>query len=169
MNMLWSTIAIVVIILGVCAYRWWQSQRHMLQLVLGFPVIQKAAFNNVEQEGLEIPPLDDVRAKQYFQTVQKFGCAYTIELSSDKSQFIHHISGNAPGRPARFVMESMLLLMATILSQLKEAGINTEAADDKSEEKFFVFEQSALGTTHLEFKLSESQQTALQTVIASKP
>jgi hypothetical protein len=168
MNMLWPAIALVVIIVGALAYVWWQSQRHMIQLVLGFPAIQKAALNNVQQESQEFSP-EDIWPKQYFQTVQKFGCAYTIECSADKSQFVHHLSGKAPGKSAKFVMENMLLLMAVILSQLKKAGIDPDAANAEPKEKFFVFEQSDSGTQHLEFKLTASQQTALQAAVASKP
>lgn len=172
MNLLWFSIAVVVIVLGVCVYQWWQSMQNIRQLVQRFPVIQKAAFENVQSESTIISSLEDARAamrRQYFQTVQKFGCAYTIDYSADQSQFVHHVSGKAPGKPIKFVMENMLLLMATILSQLEEAGIKTESTDKEPKEKFFAFEQSDLGTIHLEFKLSESQQTALQAVIASKP
>lgn len=94
---------------------------------------------------------------QYRSTRQGFGMAYTI--TREDAGFTHHISGKAPGRDQRFLVERMLLLMAELTRQFQQSGIGDAV-------KFDV-EESGLGTHHLNFRLTPEQQNALGALLQS--
>ncbi len=161
--MLWIILAVVAAIAAFAFYRSRISTQHLQQLGLGFVRIQRGAFENIKDETHGSSPAgllaDSQRLlqTQYFKTVQGFGLAYTIDYAREKSRYVHHLSGKSPGKPAQFVAENMLLIMGMLLTQLKEANIETGG--------LFAVEQSDLGTQHLEFELTAQQQQALRALV----
>ena len=164
--MIWIILIIIVAIAAFAYYRSRISTQHLQQLGLGFVRIQRHALENIKDETHDSSPEELIRESQrtlehqYFKTVQGFGLAYSIEFAREKSRYIHHLSGKAPGKSAQFVAENMLLIMGMLLTQLKEANVESKG--------LFAIEQSDLGTQHLEFALTPEQQRDLREVISQK-
>ena len=165
--MLWILFLIILAVVAFFAYRSRISTQHLQQLGLGFVRIQRGAFENIKDETHDSSPEELIRASQrmlenqYFKTVQGFGLAYSVDFAREKSRYVHHLSGKAPGKPAQFVAENMLLIMGMLLTQLKESNIETK--------ELFAIEQSDLGTQHLEFALTPEQQRDLRAVVMRAP
>lgn len=161
--MIWIILAVIVAIAALAFYRSRISTQHLQQLGLGFVRIQRHAFENIKDETHGASPEEMIRESQrmlqnqYFKTVQGFGLAYSVEFSREKSRYIHHLSGKAPGKSSQFVAENMLLIMGMLLTQLKDANVETK--------ELFAIEQSDLGTQHLEFALTPEQQRDLREII----
>lgn len=154
---IWQVVALALV-LSVCVFiahrrlRSRMSTRHIHQLCVGLQTLQRRAFKNVmtvADEGLRLPKLKDLQ-HNHFTTCQQFGLIYTIE--QENGSYIHMISGKAPTRPRKFVIESMLILMLELTRQFEEAGF--EPSD-------LNMAESELGTHFIGFLLTPEHHERL--------
>jgi len=155
--MTWILVGIAAAIL-FAAYRGWLSMRHMSQLSQGIPIIQLHAFNNVlVGNGDVTPDGHEQLVSRHIKTVQRFEVAYTVAKAPNGIDFIHHVSGKAPGKPETWIIQNMLLIMSTLLSEFKTSGIENTPE--------FQIEQDSNGVHHIEFQLTPSQHEALRALV----
>lgn len=162
-------VAVVAVVLGICAllaYRSLRSRmstRHIQELSAGLLTLQRRAFKNVmspPDEGHRLPSRKDLQ-QSHFNTCQQFGIVYTI--AHENGSYIHTISGKAPGRPRKFVIESMLILILELTRQFEEAGYQFDEAGHGDSPKLNIAE-SELGTQFIELLLTPEQHERLAQV-----
>jgi len=154
-------VAVVAVVVGVCALiarrslRSRMSTRHIQQLSAGLLTMQRRAFKNVKtvaDGGPRLPNLEELQ-QNYFKTCQQFGIVYTIE--HENGSYIHTISGKAPARPRKFVIQSMLVIMLELTRQFEETGFEPSELD---------MSESELGTHFIAFLLTPEQHERLAQV-----
>jgi len=150
---IWLILGGLVVVGAVLLHRRAQVGRHFTQMGLGFPHIQRAAF---EQPG-EDDPSDTAKigAQEYFQTALGFRLFYTCDRTNTGAM-IHHLSGQMPGADEKQLTHAMLLIFSMLLEQFNSAGVETRGR--------FHVEQSQFGTQHLEFELTAAEHEALRQV-----
>jgi hypothetical protein len=150
---IWLILGGLLVVGAVILNRRAQAGRHFTQLGLGFPRIQRAAF---EQPGDDDPTdTAEIGAHQYFQTALGFRLVYSCDRTNTGGM-LHHLSGQMPGADEKQLTHAMLLIFSMLLEQFKSAGVETSGR--------FQVEQSQLGTQHLEFELTAAEHEALRQV-----
>lgn len=146
-------VGLVVVIGGVALYRSAQQGRHFGQMGLGFPRIQRAAF---EQPGEGEPAdLTGVVARQCFETALGFRLIYTCDCT-ETGGMLHHLSGQMIRPDRDRLARNMLLIFSMLLEQFQSAGVGAEGR--------FQIGESEQGTQHLEFELTAEEHEALRQV-----
>lgn len=145
------------------------SDQHMAELRQGFLRLQKKAFVDITESepnnAIEYSPSSRQKAaflmelpsqskidRVSIMTCQRFSLVYTIEKQGE--QFVHIVSGKAPGRPRKFTIASMLLVMLELSRQFEASGFTDWPKVEISE--------SELGTHFIAFELDVPQQEALK-------
>lgn len=100
-----------------------------------------------------MPRMKDLQ-QNFFKTCQEFGIVYTIV--QENGSYIHTISGKAPSRPQKFVIQSMLLLMLELTRQFEQAGYEDDPQLNIGE--------SELETQFIQFVLTPEQHERLAQV-----
>jgi len=155
----WIVVGFVT--LAVIAFAWVSSvrqyQRHLLEIRPAVDRILRAALDNVipddPRAGVR-PPTGPEMDRQFVRTSGGLGLFYTVGRVGDA--FVHHVSGKAPGRPRKLLLEGMLFVMLDLSERLKTCGFPEEGGPALD------IGESELGTVHVEFTLDAGQQARME-------